>query len=241
MDFGKAFTYPTEDTNWLTKIGLGTLLQVAAFLLLPIPLLLGYQVAISRNVMNGEKQPLPDWNDMNRFFMDGLYLLIARFVYTLPFTLLLCVGVGVTFLPLLGGSNEDLTAVLGGVTAVAAILLSCLAILLSLVLLFITPAIDIQYIRTNNVRACFHFGEVLGISRAHAVDILLMGAVILGAYMVVGVVVSILYATICGFVVAIPLSYVAQMYLRAAYAHLVGQIGLKNAGGPTFDAVKMNL
>lgn len=41
MDIGKAFTFVTEDERWLTKIGIGALVMLFSFLIVPIPLLIG--------------------------------------------------------------------------------------------------------------------------------------------------------------------------------------------------------
>lgn len=229
MDFSKAFTFVTEDKGWIGKIGLGTLFNLLAAFLLPIPLLIGYQVAIARNVMDGVERPLPAWDDLGKLFTDGLYLLLARIVYTLPFTLLVCIGTMVSILPAMAGDNQDIAAVLGGVTVVVWLFISCLLLLAMFALLFVTPAIDIQYIRHNNVAACFRFREVWAIAQANMGDILLMAVAIIGANLVVGAVASLLGATVCGLIVAIPLMWAAPVYIRAVTGHMVGQIGLKTA------------
>ena len=58
MDIGGAFSYVFEDEDWIVKILLG-----AAILLIPIfgqLALVGYGIAILRNVKAGKPQPLPD-------------------------------------------------------------------------------------------------------------------------------------------------------------------------------------
>jgi hypothetical protein len=111
MDFGRAFTFVKEDERWTTKIGIGAVVMFFSFLFLGIPsiLLIGYQLAVTRRVMEGKDLPLPEWEDWGKLFMDGLYLVVAIFVYTLPLTILLCLGFGVFLLPALGGGNDDLT------------------------------------------------------------------------------------------------------------------------------------
>ena len=51
MDFGRAFTFVSEDKDWIIKIVIGAVLPFVPFLILPV---LGYQVAIVRNVIHDE-------------------------------------------------------------------------------------------------------------------------------------------------------------------------------------------
>ena len=85
MDIAKSFTYVFDDEQWVSKVGMGALVSLLSFLIIPIPLLTGWLVGITRNVMNGEKHPMPAWDDLGTLFRDGLSLLVASLVYTLPF------------------------------------------------------------------------------------------------------------------------------------------------------------
>ena len=92
MDIARAFTYFSEDDRWIGKLGIGVLISLVSFLILPAFLLYGYAVGITRNVMNGEKLPLPEWEDLGTLFKDGLVMFVAGIVYTLPFWLLACIA-----------------------------------------------------------------------------------------------------------------------------------------------------
>lgn len=48
MDIAKAFTYVFEDARWITKIGIAAIVSLLSFLIIPIPLLTGYLVAVTR-------------------------------------------------------------------------------------------------------------------------------------------------------------------------------------------------
>ena len=71
MDVAKAFTFVTEDERWMSKIGIGAAISLFFFLIIPIPLLVGYLVGITRNVKEGVERPLPEWDDFGQLFMDG--------------------------------------------------------------------------------------------------------------------------------------------------------------------------
>lgn len=239
MDIAKGFTFITEDEQWLTKIGIGAGIVLVSMLLLGIPMLLlvGYQLAITRNVMNGEKQPLPEWDDFGKYFMDGLYITVARLVYTLPFWLLVCIGVAVTVLPAMGAnsSSDEVVSLLAGTAVVVWLVLGCLGLLLGLALFFIAPAISIQYVRTGELSACFRFGEVIGIARDNISDIAIIAVAMIAANFVIQAVVGALAATGCGLIIAIPLGWITLPWISASAGHLYGQVAAKIEGkGFTF-------
>jgi hypothetical protein len=156
--------------------------------------------------------------------------MLALFIYTLPVWLLLCVGLGVTLFPVLGASvdNTQVSELLAGITAVSWIILSCIVVIFAVALTFITPAISIQYARTNDFSACLRVGEVLQITRTNLGDIIIVMLASLLANFVLQTVVATLSATICLIIVAIPLAWVGSLWISAASSHLTGQIAAKN-------------
>jgi hypothetical protein len=232
MDFGRAITYITEDERWLTKIGIGGLLMLATiFLIFPIIWLIGYQIAIMRNVIAGKERPLPEWEDWGQLFMDGLMVTIALIVYTLPLTILLCIGIASVFLPIMGAAgSEELIAVMGTMTAAVWIVVGCLSVLLILGLMFVSPAVYVQYAITSDLKACFRFGEVFAIARDHLVNILITIAANIGANFVLQAAAGALAATVCGIVLALPLGFVGPVWIMAMLAHFYGQIGAMVTG-----------
>lgn len=229
MDIAKAFTYVTEDPRWMTKLGIAVIISLLSFLIIPIPLLMGYMVAITRNVRDGAKEPLPEWDDFGTFFRDGLSLLVAQLVYTLPFWLLACIVFFSTIgLSGLSEMNED--AAIAGMFATFG-LVSCLGLLFAVALLFISPAIVLQYVNTNELGACFRFGEVIGLARQYLGDIVMVLLVSFGAGLALGAVNGVLNFIPClGQIASVVVSIAAGPYLMAATGHLYGQIALKASG-----------
>jgi hypothetical protein len=227
MDFGRAFTFVREDERWTTKIGIGAAIMFLSFLLFGIPtiLLIGYQLAVTRRVMEGKDLPLPEWDDWGKLFMDGLYLVIAIFVYTLPLWLLFCIGFGVSILPALGAGNEDVAAALGGVAALTWVVMMCLFFILAIGLALVVPGIYIQYIRTNEFASLFRIGEVFGIVRNNIGDILLTIVAVIGANLVIQMVSSILSWT-C--IIPIIIALAGPVWINISMGHLYGQIAAKS-------------
>ena len=235
MDFGRAFTFVTDDPDWVGKVAIGALVFIVSPFLLGIPILalIGYQLAVMHNVAEGELHPLPPWQEWGRLFMDGLYLAIALFVYSLPFLILLCLGWGVFLLPVLGAGNEDLAAALGGVAFLSWLVIFCVALLFAVAVVFIAPALFIQYVRTRELAALFRFGEVFAIVRENVSDIVLTVLAIIAANIVIQLVGGILSFTVCGpFIIGA----VGALWLMLAQAHMYGQIARREGYTPAEKA-----
>ncbi len=229
MDVAKAFTFVAEDEGWLRKIGIGALVSIAAFLIVPIPLLFGWMVGITRNVKDGVDYPMPEWDDLGQLFRDGLAVMVAQIVYTSPVWILVCVAVIATVgLGGVAGSNQDLFA--AGMLATWAII-GCLILILSLAFFFLSPAIVIQYVRTNELSATFRFGEVFSIARDNVADILIAALATFAASIGISTVLSIIGFIPClGWVAAPILGLLIGPYLLALSGHLYGQIAGKMDG-----------
>lgn len=233
MDFGRAFTFIKDDARWTTKIGIGAVITLLSIFLLGIPalLLVGYQLAVTRQVMEGKDLPLPEWDDWGKLFMDGLYLVVAIFVYTLPLWILFCIGFGVTFLPALGGGNNDVTGALGGVAVLTWGVMACLFFVLAIGLAIVVPGLYVQYIRTNEFASLFRIGEVIGIVRDNIADILLSMVAMIGANLALQVVNGALSWTIC---VPLILGLAGPIWINMAMGHLYGQIAAKGKSAAAY-------
>ena len=232
MNISKAFGYVFEDINWVVKIAIYAGLSFFSFFLLPIPILLGYNIAITRNVKDGMKDPLPEWNDFGKMFMDGLNVWVAQLVYTLPFLLIVCIATVATFgLGGLGGaigSEEAMAASALGIWGVWG-LMGCLTLLLIAAAIFIMPALIIQYVRYDSLGACFRFGEVLGIARDNIGDIFITLAAAMGAIFVLVFILFALSLIPCiGTVIGWFISILVGPYVGMAVSHMYGQIASKS-------------
>lgn len=230
MDVAKAFTFVTEDEQWVGKLGIGALIALASMFIIPIPLLAGYQVGVTRNVMKGVKRPLPEWEDFGQLFIDGLSIMVAQIVYTLPFWLIICIAFASTIgLSGLGEVSEDLLA--AGFLATWG-LVACLMFVFAVAWFFISPAIVIQYVRTNELGACFRFSAVLGIARDNLGDILIVALAALGASLALNMVAGVISFIPCvGWIVSPILVFGGMPWLRMMMGHLYGQIAAGKAAG----------
>lgn len=228
MDVAKAFTFVTEDERWMGKIGIGAVISLVSFLIIPIPLLVGYLVGITRNVKKGVERPLPEWDDFGQLYKDGLSVIVAQIVYTLPFWVVMCIAIVASIG--LGGmadanANEDVVA--AGFMATWGLVI-CLSLIFAVVLFFLSPAVVIQYVRTNELGAMFRFSEVVAIARENVGDIVIAALASFAASFVFSIVIGVFSAIpFIGWCGGPILGIAVGPYLAAVTGHLYGQIAAK--------------
>ena len=230
MDIGKSFSYPFEDKEWLSKLGLGAVISLVPILNFAMT---GYMIEIVRNLMRGVQQPLPNWDDFGRKFMDGLMLVLAGFVYALPILLLSCLPLSFLAVPAILSSNgdmQDVAEALAGVGGVLLVGMACVFVIYGLVLSVILPAIYVLYARDGTFASCFKLGEVFDIIGKNAGPFFTAWGISLvaglGVGLAAGVVSSILGLIPCiGWIASIVISLGVGVYISVIFAHLFGQFG----------------
>jgi len=230
MDVNKAVRFVLDDKQWISKLLIGVLMSVLAFLIVPGLILQGYLVKVIRQVMGGNDNELPEWTDWGKLLSDGLFVTLGQIIWTLPFILLFVVGgLATGGLGSMADRGSDIATagVMGG-----GLLLICLAVLFAVVFLFLTPALMIQYAIKDEFGAMFRFGEVFDIIRNHTADILIAFLVTLAAVVVIGVVTGVLAVIPClGWIAAAVIGLAMGPYLTFVTGHLYGQIARKVGGG----------
>jgi len=165
MDIGKSFTFVFEDENWLTKVLImAAILFLGIFFswLLLIPaivaaaLINGYMVEIIRNVLRGQLDELPEWDNWGELIIDGLKVIAIQVVYAVPAIIVsLCLSIAVTA----AGNNGE------GFAVFLSVVMGCLILLWAIVISILLPAATAIFAATNDLEAAFHFGEVFALVR----------------------------------------------------------------------------
>ena len=187
MEFGKAFSFPFEDQEWLQKLGIAALIMI-------IPILgqfivAGWALEITRRVIQRNPQPLPDWSDFGGHLVRGLQVAVIGLVYSLPIILVSACQQG--FVIALQNNNDN--TVLTAMTALT-VCLSCFSLVYGLFLALVVPAAMGKFAATGQIGAAFRFGEVFGLVRAApaAYLITLLGGLVAGLVAMLGLVVCII-------------------------------------------------
>ncbi len=162
MDISRAFSFVTEDEQWVSKILLG-----GVIILIPIIgpfFLLGYMLTIAEQVGLDNPRPLPTWSEFGTLLMKGLYFFVISLVYLIPAFVLMGIWLCVGWLSASSGDSETGGRFIG--------VLSCIFIPLVFILSLGSSALSImataRYLVAGQLAAAFDFGPVVGLLRKHA-------------------------------------------------------------------------
>jgi len=230
MDIGKAFSYPFEDENWLSKLFLGAIVSA-------VPILnfawTGYTVDIVRNVSDGVSLPLPDWSDFGDKFVKGFLVWAAGFIYSLPAFIIACLPLGLLAIPALG-ENLNLSDTFFSVFTGIGIFLICLIVLYLLVLSFYFPAVYINFARKGTFGSCFEIGEIIKIVSDDTSQYLtawlisIVGAI--GVSIIIMVATGLLGWILCiGWIITWLISAIGGAYMFVIFSHLFGQVSAEKS------------
>lgn len=230
MDAEKAFSYPFEDKDWLTKLGLGAIISVIPILNLAWS---GYLVGIIRNVINRTGEPLPTWDDLDKKFTDGLILFGAGLIYASPILIALCLPLGIRASSGLFSGNSELQDIGRTLTEAGGVLFFCLLgvlLLYGLVLSILFPAILVLFAREGTFASCLRIREAFSLISRNATAFLKAWGFSLIAGIGVGLLVWFVSLVVgwipcIGWIVGFVLSIGSGVYSTAVYAHLFGQFG----------------
>jgi hypothetical protein len=231
MDVGRAVGFVFEDEEWVSKILLGTVIML-------IPIfgwfaIMGYAIEVLRKVKADDPRPLPTWDDIGRYFVDGLMFWVATLIYTIPILIAICPIALVWILPAAAGDSEDLMAILAGVSGIVTIGLGCLASLYGILLALLTPVLQIRYAESGEIGDCLRFGEIFRFLFANIGPIIISQFLVWAAGMIIGTVVSVAVGIlsiipICGWILALAIGLLmlpVGVWLTVFSGHLYGQIG----------------
>jgi hypothetical protein len=170
MDFGLSFTYMFKDEDWLKKLLLGVI-----FSLIPIVNLLtyGYLVKLIENVRDGDQTPLPEWDDLGGYFMDGVKVFVGFLVYALPVIVL---SLAFAIFAGLFSNGGDFAGVM---VALSSLVWVCGLVLFGLLPVILMPALGIMYARNHEISDMFRLGEMWDMIKADFGNYLIMIVLIL--------------------------------------------------------------
>lgn len=230
MDIGKAFSYPFEDDEWLSKLFLGAIVSA-------VPILnfawTGYTVDIVRNVSDGVSLPLPDWSEFGDKFVKGFLIWAAGFIYSLPALIIACLPLGFLTISVLA-EDSNLSDTFFSVFTGVGIFLICLIVLYLLVFSFYFPAVYINFARKGTFGSCFEIGKIIKIVSENTSEYLtawlisIVGAILVG--IIIAVAIGLLGWILCiGWIIAWLISAIGSVYMYVIFSHLFGQVSAEKS------------
>ncbi|MBI3243922.1 MAG: DUF4013 domain-containing protein [Chloroflexi bacterium] len=177
MEYGKAFTFPQQDTDWIKKVAIagGIMFAGLAFSwLLLIPaiaaglLLGGYGLEITRRVIAGESNLLPEWTDFGGLFKKGFSVFVVQLVYALPIIVLaLCITVPyIAASVAAGSSSNDAAGTMAIIANVVSVCCSCVIAIYAIFMAMLMPAAIGKLAATGEIGPALRVGEVVALVRA---------------------------------------------------------------------------
>jgi hypothetical protein len=176
VDFGRSFTFVTEDPDWIKKILIGGVFTLACAVLVGIPFVLGYFSRTLRNVVAGEPRPMPEWDDLGAIFNEGLPLTAVYLIYAVGVVAILAVLGGVVIAPIMvlsGGGHHDLADALGVLGGLGVVALYGLVMLVSLALAIYMPAALARAAMRGTVADGFAWREIVRFITANLANYLI--------------------------------------------------------------------
>jgi hypothetical protein len=169
VDFGRSFTFVTEDPEWVKKILIGGVFTLACALLVGVPFVLGYFSRTLRNVVAGAPRPMPEWDDLGGIFNEGLRLTAVYLLYSLAVGAVVAALGCVTVLPVmaLSGGGSDPAEVLGLLGGLGIVGLCGLVMVVSLALAVYLPAALARSALRGTVADGFAWREILAFIQAN--------------------------------------------------------------------------
>ena len=209
MDFGKSFSFPFEDRDWLKKLGIAALILLIPFL--GAFVVVGYAAEITKRTIRRNPVLLPEWDDFDAimgYLVVGFKVAVIGFVYSLP--IILIQACSQTALIMGQDSYEDVVTIL---VTISAVCFGCLTFLYSLLMGMLLPAAISNFVETEELKAAFSFREVFGLVRAAPGAFALVLLVsflagIIGSLGTIACVIGVVFTT---------------AYAAVIYAHMQGQ------------------
>lgn len=207
MDIGTAFSFPFQDKEWATKLILAAVIMLIP--VLGIIVVLGWMLAITRNVIQGKAQPLEGWSDFATLLTLGFKAFIVSLIYALPI-IVLSIPFGIV-----SGMMDSESA--EAMLAFASICFSCFSIVYGFAIAFIYPAVMGELAATDDLGAALNPARIFNLIRTSPNTYILTFLVTMGAGFLSGF----------GLLLCIIGVLFTSTYVYAVYGHLFGQAYLE--------------
>lgn len=205
-NFKQLLTYPFEDEKSGKKILIGSLLIFGSMIIPVIPLLivLGYIMRISKRIIDGDGQlALPEWDDWGEYLKDGFKWFATALIYALPLIIIFSVGYFVYFASFIGmesldnGYNFSIWSVILPFFALGILFITMfIGIFLSMFELIILPVGLMHVVHTGDFFAAFKFKQWWAILKKNFLGFLVAVIFLFGFYYFMMMAFSALYMSI---------------------------------------------
>lgn len=220
MDVGKSFTYMFEDKDWIAKIAIGGIVSLLSLFIIPIPLLIGYYLQVTKRVHDGDPSPLPEWTNLGDMYVKGLYAIVGVLIWASPLLILLCCSVlTITGLAAVadGGSGRD---AMGGIGGVLLTCIYCLMFIVGVAISIFIYAPTTMFALNNELKTYWDFRAAWAFIKANPGNYIIAFLLAIVANFIGG-----LGGIVCGVG-----AFFTGFWGMLVIAHLFGQVARSNMG-----------
>ncbi len=191
MNFGLAFSYIFQEEDWIKKV-----LIAAVLLIIPIIgwiIVAGWAIEITRRVIRNETPLLPEWSDFSKFIIDGLFVLLIGFIYSLPSSILsgIIQGANIGIQNMQGGEGDSTVSI---ILAVVSVCVGCFAFIYGIAIGIGLPAVYTNFAMKGGFGSAFQFKEIFAMIKAApgAFVIAFLGQFVAGIISIFGIIACII-------------------------------------------------
>ncbi|MBU0670617.1 DUF4013 domain-containing protein, partial [Patescibacteria group bacterium] len=210
---GDAFSFQFKPEGWFGRFLGGTLFVFLSMFIIPIPILVGYNLQVIKNVIDKKKDPLPHWTGVGKMWVDGVKFFFATLGYALPIILIVIIMI---VMGILAAVYED--SEMAVITILLFLLLELVLMLYSLAMAFIAPILYIKRAQGATARELYHLGEIWSFIKKNIGNIIVV--LLLG--WASGLIVN--FGMLFFFIGLFP----AAFYAMTIIGHLYGQLALED-------------
>ena len=208
----EAFTYQFEDKDWVKKFLLGSLFVALSFFLIPMPFLMGYIIRNIRNILKKQPNPLPEWNELGKMYVDGLKFFIYCLGYALPVVLIIVV-IAIMVIVMAVAGNDDMAVFFG----LLMFPMQLLIMVYSLLMMLVSPVLYIKFANNEPAKNFYNLKQLYKFIKDNIANLLIV--ILLNA--ATGFIVNI--GMLFFFIGILPALY----YAFSVISHLYGQLYLQ--------------
>jgi len=171
MEYGKAFTFPQEDKDWIKKVAIAGVVMLLTFVpvlnIVTGIMMSGYTLEVTRRVIVGEQPVLPEWTDFGGLLKKGLLAFVVGLVYAIPLILLAsCIALPQIGLELAASGDSDTAQTVATIASVVSACFGCLVAIYAILLAVVLPAAIGKLAVTGEIGPALRVGEVFALVRA---------------------------------------------------------------------------
>jgi len=196
--------FPFKDPQWSTKLLIGAALLLAGYFIpiLPILVLVGYAVQnIRRIVIDKQSANLPEWNQWDKFILDGLRITGVGIAIALPMFVLMFIGYLAMMAPVFVMALNDASAysaifpiqMLGMFSGMG---LMGIGMFLSVFLSIFSPVAISHMLVKNKFLAVFDIKGWWPVLRANLSGFFLAYVIVVGVFSIMMFAMQVLYMTV---------------------------------------------